>query len=164
MTRGLLFILGFLPGLALACQPQQLFDLMQQRLGYMPVVAANKQEAGRPIEDLAREDLVLQRSLEKAIALGLASADAEQFIRGQITAAKQVQQRHAIPGTLSLAQIREQLLALGDQQLQQLHCLRQTGWSAAAADWPVFRQSFPDELLDAKQLRQLFLALPASPL
>ena len=163
MIRVLVFITSLWPGLALACQPQDLFELMQLRLSYMPAVAAQKQQAGKPIEDLSREAVVLRRTLEKAMGLGLPRTEAEQFIQGQITAAKQVQYRHSQPGGQSLTQVREQLLDLGDQQLQQVYCLRQAGWSAAAAARPVFRRSFSADLLSPQQLRQLFLALPSGP-
>ena len=70
-----------------------LIDAMAERLALMEGVARAKWNAGRPIEDLAREEVVLTAVTGQATAAGLDQETARAFFQAQITAAKQVQQR-----------------------------------------------------------------------
>jgi chorismate mutase len=147
---------------AYVCTPGQLYSLMSERLSYMPAVAAYKAERGLPIVDIEREKLVVAKTIEAAARYGLPAIEAETFARAQITAAKQIQAREQKRGQLSLAQIREQLLLLGDAQLQSLACLRAQGWSASATERPVFARALHDSGLWPDELEALFQALHLS--
>ncbi len=69
-----------------------LAELINQRLSYMKDVAAYKWQHQLPIEDLVREQVVLQSSIEQAATFGLDSASTQSFFEEQITAAKLIQQ------------------------------------------------------------------------
>ena len=71
-----------------------LTEAMAERLALMAPVAAYKWNAGRPIEDLAREQVVLDKVVESAVAKGVDVDLARSFFQAQISAAKLVQQRH----------------------------------------------------------------------
>lgn len=70
----------------------ELANLINERLSYMKDVAAYKWHKGLPIEDLEREQIVIQNSIELAAVLGLDSTSTHCFFTEQITAAKLIQQ------------------------------------------------------------------------
>ncbi|MEM7226561.1 MAG: gamma subclass chorismate mutase AroQ [Pseudomonadota bacterium] len=91
--------------------PQALVDAMTERLALMEPVARYKWNAGRPIEDLAREQVVLDKVVESAGAAGVDVDFARSFFQAQIAAAKEIQQRNfdrwAANGQGKFAQVRD---------------------------------------------------------
>ncbi len=144
---------------AYVCTPAQLYQLMKERLSYMPAVAAYKAEHGLPIVDIEREKVVVAKAIETSTSLGLPAAEVEIFARAQITAAKQIQQREQRAGSMSLPEIRQQLTELGDAQLQTLACLREKQWRATAAEMPLFGLALRGSGLKPNELEALFQAL-----
>ncbi|MCB0534716.1 MAG: gamma subclass chorismate mutase AroQ [Saprospiraceae bacterium] len=71
---------------------KKLANQMNERLSYMKDVAAYKWEHQLPIEDLAREKVVLESSLTQAMQLGLDTTSIRTYFQLQIDMAKQVQQ------------------------------------------------------------------------
>jgi cyclohexadienyl dehydratase len=95
-----------------------LSDLLARRLAFMPFVAAAKAKAGLPIEDLPREQLVLDATAEHARQSGLPEARVRDFFALQIALAKAIQRRKSEAATLDLgSQIRPALNELGDRIL-----------------------------------------------
>src|SRR4051812_47634843 len=69
----------------------RLLDLIGQRLSYMDDVARNKWNSGAPIEDLPREQEIIENLGKQAAGYGLDAAIARDFFRAQIEASKIVQ-------------------------------------------------------------------------
>ena len=71
-----------------------LFMAIDERLAYMEDVALFKAQNHIPIEDVAREQVVLEDAKELAATLGLYPRSMEQFFVAQINAAKAIQYRY----------------------------------------------------------------------
>jgi chorismate mutase len=69
----------------------RLLDLIGQRLGYMDDVARNKWNSGAPIEDLPREQEIIESLGKQAAGYGLDPAIVRDFFRAQIEASKIIQ-------------------------------------------------------------------------
>jgi cyclohexadienyl dehydratase len=95
-----------------------LTDLLARRMAFMPFVAGAKAKLALPIEDLAREQIVLASAAASAHQVGLSESAARDFFALQIELSKAVQRRTIEPATLDLAQqIRPALNELGDRIL-----------------------------------------------
>jgi cyclohexadienyl dehydratase len=68
-----------------------LFRVMDERLSFMPAVAAHKWKSGAPITDPERERVVAERAAESANALGLDPIAVRKLFEVQIAAAREVQ-------------------------------------------------------------------------
>lgn len=93
---GICFCLFIIGCIALCLAPptkadDQLFDLIRQRLDLMDAVAAYKWQQQRPIEDLRREQVVLEQILKTARQTGLDTGLSRHFFEIQIDAAKEIQ-------------------------------------------------------------------------
>lgn len=105
-----------------------LTDLLARRIAFMPLVAAAKAKLGMPIEDLPREQLVLDSAAASARTVGLPETQTRAFFALQIELSKAVQHRASEPATLDLAtQIRPALNELGDRILLALADARSAG-------------------------------------
>ena len=114
-----------------------LLDLVARRLAFMPAVAAWKSERGLPIEDLAREAVVLDAAEVSARDFGLDPAPVRDWIALQIDLAKAVQRRTLAAGaqpTLDLEQIRPVLIHLGRRQVRALRAAAARPPAPPAAD------------------------------
>lgn len=109
-----------------AANAQTLTELVQTRLGYMKDVAAYKWQQQLPIENLEREEQVLDSARMEALRHRLDVAQSRQFFQAQIDAAKDIQHYwHALwrmnpdqqpAGAVDLnGSIRPQLLTLGNR-------------------------------------------------
>lgn len=72
---------------------REVVDLMAQRLELMPFVAAWKYAKSLPVTDVAREQAVLEATVERAAALGIEPAAARELFALQIELARDVQVR-----------------------------------------------------------------------
>ena len=107
------------------------YDLIASRLALMQSVAAWKHAQGAPVEDLAREAKVLEKSAEDARIVGLDAETVHPFFEAQIGAAKVIQHcwiarweagqaaPPADPPDLT-ADIRPRLMAIGTALLQSI--------------------------------------------
>ena len=66
---------------------------MTQRLVLMEEIAKSKWNAGLPVEDVAREAVVLEKTMAIAVGEGLKADSAARVLRAQIAAAKIVQRK-----------------------------------------------------------------------
>ena len=109
-------------GLARRERWRAVVDLIARRQSFMVTVGQWKRERGLPIEDLEREAVVLGRSRDAAVDLGLDPEASEDFFRGLIEWAKRLQEEQDARGfDLDLvSQVRPELLRLGDRILQAL--------------------------------------------
>jgi cyclohexadienyl dehydratase len=109
-----------------------LIDLLARRLALMPAVAAYKRAHGLPIEDPAREAIVLQQAVDDAAARGLDPDSVRALFAEQIALAKAVQERDAgaepvdLDGVLrpALSRLGERILAALATSADQLPQLR----------------------------------------
>lgn len=129
------FALLSLPALADTDENAELYANMNTRLSYMQQVALYKWQHQLPIEDLAREKIVLAQSVTAAESLGITSAAITDFFQVQIELAKKIQRQyhqqwreHGLLQTLqtkqntklSLDKIRPALTTLGQTIIQQI--------------------------------------------
>ncbi|WOO39277.1 gamma subclass chorismate mutase AroQ [Rubellicoccus peritrichatus] len=106
-----------------------LFKTIGERLSYMPDVALYKAKHGLPIEDLAREKIVIEKAKTSAYEAGLDPEYIEDFFVAQISVAKAIQFRcradllsqpsAELPKDLN-NEIRPHLIRLGDQIIQEI--------------------------------------------
>ncbi|WDE01516.1 gamma subclass chorismate mutase AroQ [Thalassomonas actiniarum] len=172
----LLFICFFSPFSAFA-QTQAnepgksyLYQLINSRLGYMQAVALYKWQHQRAIEDSAREQVVIEKSVAKAMEQGLTSEEITPFFQIQITLAKKIQayyhkrwSGHGVPTQLllpenapSLEKIRAELISLGADIITRLAA---TDSSKASHDFEQFKQVVQHAALDINDKAALFKAL-----
>ncbi|HVZ32817.1 MAG TPA: transporter substrate-binding domain-containing protein [Polyangiaceae bacterium] len=105
-----------------------LVDLLARRMAFMPLVAGIKSQQGLPIEDLAREAVVLEGVQKRALELGLPKAPARAFFALQIELSKAVERRSREASSLDLrTQIRPALDQLGERILAALVESRSAG-------------------------------------
>jgi cyclohexadienyl dehydratase len=103
-----------------------LSDLLARRMAFMPLVAGAKAKAGLPIEDLAREQIVLDATVQSARRLSLPEAPIRELFALQIELAKALQGRKTEATELQLgSQIRPALNELGERILSALAGARQ---------------------------------------
>ncbi|MES3025611.1 MAG: gamma subclass chorismate mutase AroQ [Pseudomonadota bacterium] len=77
---------------AIALEP--LRRLIDERMALMPDVARHKWNTRGPIDDLPREQRLIEALKAQAQLLGIPGAWAERFFRAQIVGAKQIQRAH----------------------------------------------------------------------
>ena len=137
---GALAIVLFAFALPAAADPpaNAVFERIGERLQLMESVAAWKRANGVPVEDLDREAVVLQRSVDAAVKLGLDPDGARSFFNVQIMAAKEIQHcwierwedgcATAPPDVPDLrTDIRPRLLAIGDALLLDIRTALEAG-------------------------------------
>lgn len=149
-----------------------LAELVNERLSYMKAVAAYKWENQLAIEDLKREQMVIQRSVDQASTFHLDSATTRLFFEEQITAAKRIQQywfdqweANGFDADLDFGDLntetRPALLELGDQILTTISELKV--WENAETSRGLGRLDFITSLtiigLENKEKNRLFKAV-----
>lgn len=107
----------------------EVFNIINERLSYMEDVALFKAQRHLPIEDMERENLVVNEAIISAQNSGLSLTHMESFIRAQISVAKAVQYRHRADFLSNTTQrkprdlqkvVRPLLLHLNDKLIEQL--------------------------------------------
>ena len=102
---------------------------VNDRLGYMRDVAAHKWIGGLPIEDKAREAVVIRQATLTGLQYGIETAATKRFFSLQITAAKEIQQywfdrweKRGAPESAPdlVTEVRPALLELGDRIMASL--------------------------------------------
>ncbi len=146
----------------------ELFSAINSRLAHMQSVADYKETFHLPVEDLAREAIVLEEARLAASAAGLLAESVVSFFATQVTMGKIIQYRRRadllsgveVFTTPDLENVvRPALDALGSQINQLLaRRLQETG-SINESDWALFAQIIDDEYLDSSDERQLFDSL-----
>ena len=137
-----------------------LLDLTARRLAFMPPVATWKAARGMPVEDLDREELVLEAAERTAERFGLDPLAVREWFALQIDLAKAVQRRTpAAAPTLELDEVRSTLIRLGERQVRALRALgTRAGSAAAPADLAVLRPYLTGT--EIERVRSALAALP----
>lgn len=145
-----------------------LFESLNERLGFMRDVARYKAQQQLPIEDLPREAIVLQNSAAAAAAAGLEPDSVVAFFTMQITLAKVIQFRQRadlLTAATSLealdldGEIRPALDLLGERIIVQLADRLHTRGPITEADWAQFDHSVREAYLSLPEKRLLFESL-----
>ncbi|NKB35485.1 MAG: gamma subclass chorismate mutase AroQ [Pseudomonadales bacterium] len=167
----LLSALGFL-FLSLAsvvhAQETEIFQLINERLAYMEDVALYKSQNQLPVEDLAREQVVVENAVAAAESIGLAGSSIESFFSTQIEVAKAIQYRsladwisepvnHSAPDLVT--EIRPALTTLGDQIVATLANFLSDGNIIEENRRSLFHQIIDSEQVSAADKDQLFDSL-----
>lgn len=84
----------FFPSVVQAHDHDRLAQLISQRLSYMKDVAKYKVENNLPVEDLAQEGRVIEKSVAEAESLSLNGESIKPFMKAQMNAAKAIQYRY----------------------------------------------------------------------
>ena len=131
MKKIMLWCLFCISGLAHASNDKamELFETINQRLGYMTDVALYKAQNQLAIENTKREIVVINSAKASAAKAGLDPAKVETFFKAQISAAKAIQYRYRaqlltqpierLPLDLN-KEIRPALIRLGNQIIEQM--------------------------------------------
>lgn len=148
--------------------PDQLFSAINQRLSYMEDVALYKANHHKPIEDIEREAVVIDKASDSAQQQGLNKQSIVGFFKAQISAAKAIQYRYradllsqsttAQPRDLNQV-IRPELLKLGKQINVEIAQYLSQGGTFAASDLPAFKQALTARYLNDSDKEMLFNAL-----
>ncbi|MGR5061939.1 chorismate mutase [Photobacterium sp. DNB22_13_2] len=145
-----------------------LFNTIAQRLSYMEDVGLYKFNHHLAIEDVAREEVVIEKASASAAKVGLDSSSVEGFFRAQISAAKAIQYRYRAdllneptsrePRDLKVV-VRPALITLGNQINQKMVGYLKAGGQLSQADWDAFSQALEMNYLSEADKRALFDAL-----
>ncbi|MCG7499683.1 chorismate mutase [Vibrio sp. Of7-15] len=166
-----LLLLAFLSFQAFSATEQtDLFSTINARLSYMEDVALYKVNHQKPIEDIKREQFVIEKATYSAEALGLDKKSIAAFYTAQISAAKAIQYRYRAdllnqptnkkPRDLK-AVIRPELIALGKKIDQEILSYLQTQGQFSEGDWEAFSATINRPYLTTVDKRALFNALLA---
>lgn len=91
-----------------------LFRIVNGRLGIMPEMAQLKLKLEQPVLDLSREQLVMNKALEYAASIALDTALAQRFIQTQMDIAKTLQEQEQSPSPLTTEQATQRKQELRD--------------------------------------------------
>ena len=139
-----------------------LYELIDERLEWMAQVAAYKWLHQLPVEDIERERIVIEASVENALKAGIDPETSTLFFAAQIDAAKSIQRfwfaRYEAgeepQSTADLSQtIRPRLLALGEEILS---AAVQNSRAGARPDERAFRSKVSVHGLSDPQVSRLF--------
>lgn len=146
-----------------------IFQLINERLAYMKGVAFYKREAGKPVEDLVREKLVLDKSLARAAEFGLNSDSTKSFFQIQIGAAKAIQHRYqadwlfdppdeqAVPDLMT--DVRPNLIRIGNELVSSIGAYLKSGKHFMDEQEIEFLSALEVHNLSDNEKRKIFKAL-----
>lgn len=151
----------------LSAQPE-LFSAIGERLSYMQDVALYKSLNGLPVDDPAREALVLDRALDDARYAGLDPVTVEAFFEAQIALAKVIQYRYladlqtheADRAAVDLPSVvRPKLIALGALIIDRIADSLAASGPITDSQFDAFVEELDLDYLTAREQRLLFDAL-----
>lgn len=150
---------------------KQIAGSVRTRRSYMKDVAAYKWENNLPIEDKARESVVIQASQNTAAHNGLDSLTTREFFELQIRLAKKVQvywfckwgeSKEALSGFQDLQKVvRPELIRLGDEIIKNVRIagLAEYPNSIVKSKKEIFIELIPTEGLSLREKEELFEAI-----
>ncbi|WP_100229629.1 chorismate mutase [Erwinia toletana] len=168
-----LFLTPMLLPMAQANDKTQLFEHVNQRLGWMKDVAGYKARHHQAIEDLTQESRVLSLTLNSAEGLDLQPQSVKPFITAQMDVAKAIQYRYradwlSMPEEkwtpLPLPVVREKISMLSTDILRHLAQMLKSGDRVREEDRPAFNMLIsqhniaePDKAMLFDTLKQVSL-------
>lgn len=147
---------------------EDLFLTINKRLSYMEDVALFKALKHLPIEDIAREIIVIDKAKESASKQGLDPETIEDFFSAQISAAKAIQFRYRadllttptnrVPRDLQNV-VRPALITLGNEILVKLIGYLEKHKEFTDEQFPLFNKAVNSPYLNVEDKKFLFAAL-----
>ena len=145
----------------------EIFRLINERLAFMEDVAMYKAKRGKPVEDRAREELVIKKAKERARQAGLGPASIEEFFHAQISAAKAIQYWYLVEWVLSrnpheseprdlVTEVRPELIRLGKEIVVALRSFLGSGRRLTDAHLSEFLTAINVSNLRQDEKRKLF--------
>lgn len=171
--RKLSLLIGFLISSNLNAQAAEdslieLFSTIDERLSHMESVALYKQHNQLPVEDIAREEIVLAQAKQAAELAGLDSASIEEFFSAQINVAKAIQYRYraellslpGLPVAVDLDRtIRPAITELGNRIVELLASHLRGMGTIEATDIQQFNQAIRTRFVTESDRELLFTGL-----
>ncbi|MCU5771177.1 chorismate mutase [Erwiniaceae bacterium BAC15a-03b] len=160
-----LFLTPLMLPLAQANDKTQLFEHVNQRLGWMKDVAGYKARHHQAIEDLAQESRVLSLTLHSAEHFGLQPQSVKPFITAQMDVAKAIQYRYradwlSMPEEkwtpLPLPVVREKISQLSADILQHLTQMLKSGDRVSEEDRAAFNMLISQHNIDESDKALIF--------
>jgi chorismate mutase len=147
--------------------PTEVFRLINERLAFMKDLAMYKAKIGKPVEDKAREELVIKKAKERARQTGLGPASVEEFFHAQISAAKAIQYRYLAEWVLSrnphegepkdlVTEVRPELIRLGKEIVVAIRSFLGSGGRLTDAHLSEFLTTINVSNLSQDEKRKLF--------
>jgi chorismate mutase len=171
MTFEMVFSAFILSSAVQSAEPElsdSLFQTIDERLGYMEDVALFKAQNRIPVEDIAREKVVLFDAKELASSHRLNPDSMEHFFIAQISAAKAIQYRYSAEllalemPTRSIdlqSEIRPALDRLGGEIVSLFSALLESRATIVEKDREQFMNTLQSRLLDDSEREALFDAM-----
>jgi chorismate mutase len=171
MTFEMVFSAFILSSAVQSAEPElsdSLFQTIDERLGYMEDVALFKAQNRIPVEDIAREKVVLFDAKELASSHRLNPDSMEHFFIAQISAAKAIQYRYSAEllalemPTRSIdlqSEIRPALDRLGGEIVSLFSALLESRATIVEKDRERFMNTLQSRLLDDSEREALFDAM-----
>jgi chorismate mutase len=171
MTFEMVFSAFILSSAVQSAEPElsdSLFQTIDERLGYMEDVALFKAQNRIPVEDIAREKVVLFDAKELASSHRLNPDSMERFFIAQISAAKAIQYRYSAEllalemPTRSIdlqSEIRPALDRLGGEIVSLFSALLESRATIVEKDRERFMNTLQSRLLDDSEREALFDAM-----
>jgi chorismate mutase len=171
MTFAMVFGAFILSSAVQSAEPElsdSLFQTIDERLGYMEDVALFKAQNRIPVEDIAREKVVLFDAKELASSHRLNPDSMERFFIAQISAAKAIQYRYSAElltlemPTRSIdlqSEIRPALDQLGSEIVSLFSALLESRATIVEKDREQFMNTLQSRLLDDSEREALFDAM-----
>lgn len=148
--------------------PDEVFNIINERLTYMEDVALFKAHRHLPVEDVEREKLVVAETIISAQNSGIDLTHLESFIRAQMSVAKAVQYRHRAdflsntplrqPSDLQET-VRPLLLRLNDRLIEQLAMYLESCGSFNADQYNEFEKAITVKYVTTSDKQLMFRAL-----
>lgn len=148
--------------------PTDLFSSINLRLSYMEDVSLYKANNNKPIEDIEREVLVIERASQSAEKFGLNKQSIAGFFQAQISAAKAIQYRYradllsqperSTPRDLENV-IRPELIKLGKKINSDIAEYLKEGGAFYEKDYVTFKKTLDSRYLSDADKEALFKAL-----
>ena len=147
---------------------QDLFNAINERLSYMEDVALFKAQQHLPIENIERENVVLDKAKMSAFKQGLDPDSIEGFFEAQISVAKAIQFRYradllfepSVEKAKNLQnEVRPLLLELGEQIIRKLSMYLKNHDSIEPSLFSEFDASIDIKYVTTLEKKQLFEAL-----
>lgn len=148
--------------------PTDLFSSINLRLSYMEDVSLYKANNNKPIEDIEREVLVIERASQSAEKFGLNKQSIADFFQAQISAAKAIQYRYradflsqperSTPRDLENV-IRPELIKLGKKINSDIAEYLKEGGAFYEKDYVTFKKTLDSRYLSDADKEALFKAL-----
>ena len=148
----------------------EVFRLIDERLDLMADVALYKARNEKPVEDSAREEIVVMKAKERALKAGIDPDSIERFFRAQIGAAKAIQHRYLADWSLArempagqpkdlIADIRPELIRLGESIVVAVEAFLRKGYRFSERYESEFLSMLAEPKLEVEDKRNLYRSM-----